>query len=67
MLTTPWGKPASSINSATLNADNGVCYAVFMTTVQPAAKAGANFQACIIKGTFQGIIWPTTPTGSLVV
>jgi len=67
MLTTPGGNPASTINSAILKAESGVCYAVFMTTVHPAARAGASFHACINIGTFHGIICPATPTGSLVV
>jgi hypothetical protein len=41
---------------AILNADRGVCSAVFMTTVHPAARAGANFQACINIGKFHGMI-----------
>jgi hypothetical protein len=32
--------------------------------VHPAASAGASFHAAMSKGKFQGIIWPTTPTGS---
>jgi hypothetical protein len=67
MLTTPGGNPASSIKEAIFKADNGVCSAVFMTTVQPAARAGANFHACINMGKFHGMICPTTPTGSFVV
>ena len=42
----------------------GVCSAGFITTVQPAAMAGASFQVAISSGKFQGIIWPTTPSGS---
>lgn len=64
MLTTPSGNPASVINSPTLNADNGVYSAVFITIVHPVAKAGPNFHAYINNGKFQGIIYPTTPTGS---
>ena len=45
ILTTPGGKPASTINLATCNADRGVCSATFITTVQPAARAGPNFHA----------------------
>jgi hypothetical protein len=67
MFTTPSGKPASEINYAILKAESGVCYAVFMTIVHPAASAGASFHACIKSGKFHGIICPTTPTGSLVV
>lgn len=67
MFTTPLGIPASCTNSATLRAERGVCSAVFMTTVHPAASAGASLYACMIKGTFQGMIWPTTPTGYFLV
>ena len=63
-FTTPAGKPASSINSPTRNAVSGVCSAGFITTVLPVASAGPSFQACIESGKFQGMIWPTTPTGS---
>ena len=44
--------------------ESGVCSAGFMTTVQPAASAGPHFQATISIGKFQGMICPTTPTGS---
>ncbi len=67
MLMTPSGNPASLISYAILKADKGVCSAVFMTTVHPAAKAGPNFQACIKRGKFQGMICPTTPSGSFLV
>ena len=43
---------------------SGVCSAGFITTVFPVASAGASFQASISMGKFQGMIWPTTPTGS---
>ena len=33
------------------------------TTVLPQARAGPHFQASISSGKFQGMIWPTTPTG----
>ena len=36
------------------------CY----TRHEPVARAGPHFQACISSGKFQGMIWPTTPTGS---
>ena len=42
----------------------GVCSAGFSTTQLPAARAGATFQAAISSGKFQGMIWPTTPSGS---
>ena len=66
-FTTPSGNPASSISSPTRNAVSGVCSAGFITTVQPVARAGPSFQACISSGKFHGIIWPTTPTGSCLV
>ena len=56
--------PASWISSPKRSADSGVCSAGFSTIVQPAASAGAIFHAAIISGKFQGMIWPTTPTGS---
>jgi len=56
--------PASRISSPKRSAESGVCSAGFSTIVQPAASAGASFQAAIISGKFQGMIWPTTPTGS---
>ena len=65
---TPSGRiPESWIISINLKADNGVCSAGFSTIVHPAAKAGAIFHAAINSGKFHGIIWPTTPTGSLTV
>jgi hypothetical protein len=65
-LTTPLGKPASLKSSPNLKADNGVYSAGFKITVQPQAKAGANFQTAINNGKFQGIIKAQTPTGSLL-
>jgi hypothetical protein len=38
-----------------------------MTTVQPAASAGAIFQLASRSGEFQGVIAATTPSGSLRV
>jgi hypothetical protein len=32
-----------------------------ITTVLPAASAGATFHANISSGKFHGMIWPTTP------
>ena len=67
MLTTPAGSPASNISSPSRNAESGVCSAGLSTTVTPAANAGPSFQAAISNGKFQGMICPTTPTGSLRV
>ena len=44
--------------------DAGVCSAGFSTTQLPAARAGASFQTAMSRGKFQGMIWPTTPSGS---
>ena len=45
------------------SAVSGVCSAGLITTVLPHARAGPHFQASIRSGKFQGMIWPTTPTG----
>ena len=66
-LTTPAGRPASSMSSPSRSADSGVCSAGLSTTVQPVASAGPSFHAAISSGKFHGMIWPTTPTGSLLV
>src|SRR5580765_6417757 len=50
MLTTPGGKPASSKQLANSSAVSGVCSAGFRTQQQPAAIAGASFQAAINNG-----------------
>lgn len=63
-FTTPFGKPASLKSFAVYNKDKGVCSAGFNTIVQPVASAGSHFQEDITSGKFQGIICPTTPTGS---
>src|SRR6202044_883269 len=63
-LTTPFGRPTSSNHFASSSTVSGVCSAGLSTQVQPAASAGASFQAAIVSGKFQGMIWPTTPTGS---
>ena len=66
-FSTPSGRPASSASSPSRSAVKGVCSAGFSTIVQPAARAGATFQAAISRGKFQGMICPATPTGSLRV
>ncbi len=64
MLTTPSGTPAAWHSSAKASAVMEVNSAGFSTTVLPAASAGAIFQASISSGKFQGMIWPTTPSGA---
>ena len=63
-LTTPSGTPASSAIRSNSSAVSGVSSAGFRTTVLPAASAGPSFQPAIVRGKFQGVINPTTPSGS---
>ncbi len=63
-LITPSGRISSS-SSISLRIDHGVGLAGFSTTALPAASAGASFQAAISSGKLNGMIWPTTPSGSL--
>ena len=64
MLSTPGGR-RPPMSSAQSRIDAGVCSAGLSTTALPAASAGASFHAAIRIGKFQGMIWPTTPSGSL--
>src|SRR5258708_25785250 len=50
MFTTPGGKPTSENQLAISSAVSGVCSAGLSTQVQPAASAGASFQAAISSG-----------------
>jgi len=63
-LMTPAGtmSPMSDIRVIRLS---GVFDAGLITVQLPAAMAGAIFQAAINRGKFHGMIWPTTPMGSL--
>jgi len=63
MFTTPGGRSACWQMSAKRSAVSGVVSAGLSTTVLPAARAGAIFQASISRGKFQGITWPQTPIG----
>src|SRR5690606_29377043 len=63
-LTTPGGKPASSIGLQNSSIEAEVYSDGFTTTVQPAASAGASFHEVSRSGEFQGVIAATTPTGS---
>ncbi len=63
MLSTPGGS-RSATSSANTRIEAGVCSAGLSTTQLPAASAGASFQQAISSGKFQGMIWPTTPSGS---
>ena len=55
-LTTPGGRSASAMISASESAVSGVVSAGLSTTVLPAASAGAIFQAAISSGKFHGMI-----------
>ena len=58
MFTTPGGRSACWQISANSSAVRGVVSAGLSTTVLPAARAGAIFQASIRNGKFHGITWP---------
>src|SRR3954447_18029680 len=66
MLTAPSGTPACSHSTPQARAEKGVCEAGLSTIVQPAASAAPSLRAIMEDGKFQGVIAPTTPTGSLV-
>src|SRR5215467_9170520 len=63
-LNTPLGTPASCRISAKISAEVGVNSEGFRIMVQPAASAGATLHVIWFSGQFQGVIMPTTPTGS---
>lgn len=65
MLTTPGGRPASMTRLPKYIAERGVCSAGLRTTVLPHARAGATFQASIMKGKFLGLV--NTPSCSMVL
>jgi hypothetical protein len=62
-LTTPGGSPAAVRQRAKCIALSGASSEGLSTTVLPAARAGAAFQAGIATGKFHGVISPTTPSG----
>ena len=64
MLTTPSGSSASWRISPRRRAVSEVVSAGLRTTVLPAARAGASFQAAISSGKFQGMTWAATPRGA---
>ena len=66
-LNTPGGMPASRHSSASRSGDSGACSAGLSTSVQPEASTGHSFQIASPIGPFQGLIAPTTPTGSFSV
>lgn len=62
-FTTPAGTPASSSRRANASVVSGVSSAGLMTTVQPAASAGAILRVAIASGKFHGVIRKHGPTG----
>ncbi len=66
-LTTPGGRPASSRTATSWSVLTEVNSDGLITTVHPAASAGASFHASSSSGEFQGVMIAVTPTGSLRV
>src|SRR5207248_7615734 len=66
-LSTPGGRPASSMMSANASIDSGVRPAGFITIVQPAATAGPILRVPIAIGKFHGVISRHGPTGCFIV
>ena len=62
-LSTPAGTPARCASSASASALSGVCSAGLITTVQPAASAGATLRVIIDIGKFHGVMAAHTPIG----
>jgi hypothetical protein len=65
MLMTPGGIPIAMLASAKWYASSGVSSAGLMTTVQPAASAGASLSVVEACGWFHGTMRAATPSGSL--
>ncbi len=63
-LTTPGGKPASSISSPRRTTASDASCAGLKTTVLPHASAGLIFCRVWMRGKFQGMMMVTTPNGS---
>src|SRR3954470_23693925 len=63
-LNTPAGRPICSAASANTLPAPGASGADLSTTVQPASSAGPILWQISATGAFQGMIAPTTPTGS---
>ena len=63
---TPAGMPARIANSPAAKAVKGVSSAGLITTVQPAANAGATLRVIMANGKFQGVMAAQTPMGCLI-
>ena len=66
-LTTPLGEPARSTSLMNSSVEAEVNSEGLITTVLPAASAGASFHAVSRSGEFQGMIATQTPRGSCSV
>src|ERR1700728_789500 len=66
-FSTPAGMPASSAAWTMKNASSGGQGWGLSTTVQPAASAGATLTVFSMNGKLNGVIAPTTPTGSRAI
>src|SRR5262249_49225293 len=66
-LTTPSGKPACLNKAANSSMEAEVNSDGLITAVQPAARAGANFQLVSVSGEFHGVMIATTPLASYLV
>ena len=62
-FTTPFGRPTSSSSCANASVVSGVRAGGLMTTVQPAASAGAILRVAIASGKFHGVMKNDGPTG----
>src|SRR5258705_3738934 len=62
-LSTPAGNPARCASSASAKAEYGVASAGLMTTVQPAASAGATLRVILVHRKYHGVMPAHTPTG----
>src|SRR3546814_18940778 len=61
-LTTPAGRPASSSNFTRYRVVSGVSAAGLITTVHPAASAGAILRVAMARGKFQGVMSSAGPS-----
>jgi hypothetical protein len=67
MLSTPAGRPASSMVAARASIVSGVSSAGLTIIVQPAATAGPILRVPIARGKFHGVMNRHGPTGFLMV
>ena len=63
---TPFGRPASSINSASIIGTDGSLSDGFKMKAFPQTIAGANIHMGIIAGKLKGVIPPHTPSACLI-